>query len=111
MIKNIDGLSVEQINLELQKGARFIIFGVCYSYVACTTHGYSKNVFFVKKDESTLKYAWPYILLALFLGWWGLPWGFIYTPWALYVNFTGGRDVTAEIIQAINEEAEQNGII
>ena len=63
-------------------------------------------MFFVKKGESALKYAWSYILLALFLGWWGFPWGFIYTPWALFVNFTGGHDVTEDILRAINEETE-----
>ena len=41
--------------------------------------------------------AFPYSLLTLVLGWWGIPWGLIYTPLALMTNFSGGRDVTAEV--------------
>ena len=37
-------------------------------------------------------------LLSLFLGWWGFPFGPIFTIWALVVNFGGGRDVTHEVL-------------
>jgi hypothetical protein len=30
------------------------------------------------------------------LGWWGVPWGLIYTPLTLWTNLSGGRAVTAE---------------
>jgi hypothetical protein len=36
----------------------------------------------------------------MLLGWWGIPWGPIYTIQSFWVNFTGGRDVTREIISA-----------
>jgi hypothetical protein len=35
--------------------------------------------------------------LSLLFGWWGLPWGLIYTPLTLWTNLSGGRDVTAEL--------------
>jgi hypothetical protein len=33
----------------------------------------------------------PYTTVTLALGWWGLPWGVIYTPLALWTNLAGGR--------------------
>lgn len=38
----------------------------------------------------------PYSVLSLLLGWWCIPWGFIYTPLVLWTNFRGGRTLTAQ---------------
>ena len=38
-----------------------------------------------------------YTLVSLVFGWWGFPFGLIYTPMALITNLSGGRDVTALI--------------
>jgi hypothetical protein len=34
-------------------------------------------------------------MVSLLLGWWGVPWGLIYTPLTLWSNLSGGREVTA----------------
>jgi len=39
----------------------------------------------------------PWTGLSLLAGWWGIPWGPIWTVQALVTNFRGGKDVTAEI--------------
>ena len=44
-------------------------------------------------DEAVAK-GWTYTLLSLVAGWWGFPWGFIYTPMAVATNLGGGRNVT-----------------
>ena len=31
------------------------------------------------------------------LGWWGVPWGIIYTPLTIFTNLFGGQDVTDEV--------------
>jgi hypothetical protein len=38
----------------------------------------------------------PYALASLLLGWWGVPWGLVYTPLVLWTDLTGGRVVTEE---------------
>ena len=43
----------------------------------------------------------PFTLLSLLLGWWGIPWGPIYTIQSLWVNLKGGRDVTQEIMPSM----------
>ena len=39
-----------------------------------------------------------YSFLALLLGPWGVPWGLLWTPWAVWVNTTGGADCTCEVL-------------
>jgi hypothetical protein len=41
------------------------------------------------------------MLISLLFGWWGIPWGPIYTVTSLFKNFGGGRDVTKEIMDHI----------
>jgi ATP-dependent phosphoenolpyruvate carboxykinase len=41
------------------------------------------------------------------LGWWGIPWGPIYTIAAVVTNIRGGKDVTAEILQPENTWADK----
>jgi hypothetical protein len=35
-------------------------------------------------------------------GWWGIPWGPIFSIQSLITNFKGGKDLTAEIGAAMN---------
>jgi hypothetical protein len=35
-------------------------------------------------------------------GWWGIPWGPIFTVQSLVVNFKGGKDITAAVSGAMN---------
>jgi hypothetical protein len=37
----------------------------------------------------------------LILGWWGFPWGFIYTPMVILKNFSGGEDVTERVMASM----------
>jgi len=39
--------------------------------------------------------GWMYSLVSLLLGWWGLPWGLIWTPTVVYRNLRGGHATTA----------------
>jgi hypothetical protein len=58
------------------------------------------------RDETGLKRGFVYSLVSLFLGWWGVPWGLIYTPMTVFTNLCGGQDVTDEV-WALLESAEQ----
>ena len=35
------------------------------------------------------------------LGWWGFPFGVIYTPMSIFTNLRGGKDMTAEIMASV----------
>src|SRR6266852_7285584 len=43
----------------------------------------------------------PWTLLTLVVGWWGIPWGPIRTVQSLWINLSGGTDVTAGIADAL----------
>ena len=100
-IKNIDGLTNNEINFALQNGAKFVVYQYCISIIVMTFRR-SSDIYFVKAGESTIKDSIGFTLLTLVLGWWGIPWGPIYTIGALYQNSTGGKDVTAEVLASIN---------
>jgi len=50
----------------------------------------NSDVYLIKKHESSFKYAWQFILISLIFGWWGIPWGPIYTIKSLYHCLKGG---------------------
>ena len=100
-IKNMDGLTVEDINRELENGAKFVVFSYCISVIILSFKRGS-DVYFIKAGESTIKHSIGYTVLTVFLGWWGIPWGPIYSIGALYSNFTGGKDITQEVIRSMN---------
>ena len=102
-IRGMELLSPDQVEFEIQNGARFVIFYYTLSFLVITFRRGS-DVFFVKKGEGTVGKSIGYTLLTFVLGWWGIPWGPIYTIQSLWVNLRGGKDVTAEIVAA----AQQN---
>ena len=102
-IKGLEGLTNQQIKKELQNGAKFVIFQYCISIVVMTFKRNSE-IYFVKSTESATSKGLGWTVLSFVLGWWGIPWGPIYTIGSIFTNLSGGKDVTAEILQSISEE-------
>lgn len=100
-LKNMEGLTVADVNRELQNGGRFVMFQYCISIIVMTFRRGS-DIYFIRADESAAKYSWQYSLLTFVLGWWGIPWGPIYSIGSLYTNFSGGKDVTQEVLASMN---------
>jgi hypothetical protein len=49
------------------------------------------------------------VLLNFFIGWWGLPWGPIYTIGAIFNQIQGGKDVTTEVMsELIQNDPDQD---
>lgn len=96
-IQGIEGLSDYEIHDEVQRGGKFVVFSYTIS-VLILTFRRSSDIYFLRAGESALWKGLPYTLISLFLGWWGFPWGFIYTPTSLITNLTGGKDVTTQLL-------------
>ncbi len=96
IIKGAEALTPQQLSSELSRGAKIVVFEYCVSIVVLTFKRPSAP-HLVRAGQSALALSLPYTLLSLAFGWWGIPWGFIYTPMALYTNLSGGRDVTREV--------------
>ena len=95
-IKGIESLSRSELQHGLNNGGRFVIFHYCISVVILTIRRGS-NVYYIQPGKGAARQGAAFSLLTLFLGWWGIPWGPIYSIGSLYTNFSGGKDVTPEI--------------
>uniref|UniRef100_UPI00404AC75F hypothetical protein n=1 Tax=Flavobacterium sp. TaxID=239 RepID=UPI00404AC75F len=99
-INNIEGLSVSQINTLVRNGGKFVIFPYTVSFVLMTLRRNS-DIYFIKPDDVSIKYSYPYVLINFFIGWWGIPWGPIYTIGAIYRHLSGGKDVTEAVMSSL----------
>ena len=100
-IRNLQGMTEDDLNRELQRGGKFVIFQYCFSVIIMTFKRGS-DVYFIRPGESTIKHSIGYTLLTFFVGWWGIPWGPIYTIGSIFTNLTGGKDVTQDVINSFN---------
>jgi hypothetical protein len=99
-INGIEGMTLSHIQSEVARGGKFVIFPYCISIVVMTFRR-SSDIHFIKADESALSASIGYIMLSLLFGWWGIPWGPIFTIGSIYTNLTGGKDVTQEMMASI----------
>ena len=93
-------LSGGQLQQELQQGAKFVTYPYCISLLVITFRR-SSNIYFIRHEENSVVKSLPFVLLSLVLGWWGIPWGPIYTIHSLWVNLRGGKDVTNEVVASV----------
>lgn len=95
-IVGAENMSPDQMRFEIQRGARLVYFQYAISVLVLSFRRAS-NIYFIPAGESAIGKSLPWTLLSLVAGWWGIPWGPIWTIQALITNFKGGKDVTAEI--------------
>jgi hypothetical protein len=100
-IKGLENMTNEEINRELDRGGKFVIFPYAISIVVMSFRR-SSDIYFLKSSDSAIKYGFKYLLISFFLGWWGLPWGPIYTIQSIIKAFKG-KDVTNELIEELNK--------
>ncbi|HVU38303.1 MAG TPA: hypothetical protein VHC95_08215 [Opitutales bacterium] len=92
-----EGLDAHTIRNQVDHGARFVIYQYCFSIIVMTFKRPS-SVHYIKPGHSRLARGAPFSAISLLFGWWGIPWGPIYTMQALTNNFSGGIDVTNEVL-------------
>jgi len=101
-IRGIEGLSPEEIYSEIQRGGRFVCFEYCISIIIITFKR-PTDIYFLKSGDRAIVRRLLFTIFSMLVGWWGLPWGIIYTPMAIYTNIKGGKDVTDEILSLLSE--------
>ncbi len=92
-VDGLAGLSNEEIDWELRNGARFVVYHYCVGKIIRTLYCESQ-VHFIRCNESAVWKGMKYTLLSLLVGWWGVPFGPIFTIMAIIVNLSGGKSVT-----------------
>jgi hypothetical protein len=99
-IRGVEQMSVGEVQRLVRQGGRFVIFTYTISVLVMTFRR-PTAVYFIRPGESAAAKSLPYTVLSLFLGWWGIPWGFIYTPWSIIENLSGGKNVTNEMMASL----------
>jgi len=100
-IHGTQGLTASQINFELQRGAKFVVYQYCISIVILTFRRAS-DIYFVRSGENAQVKGLKYILITMLCGWWGIPWGPIWSVMSLVTNLRGGKDVTREVAASLS---------
>ena len=99
-IKNIGGLSAEDLQREVREGGKFIYYPFTVSFIVFTFKRTS-GVYLVRGRESTITRGLRFTLISLFFGWWGIPFGPKYTMESLRINRKGGKDVTDDVMATV----------
>lgn len=105
-IKNIQNYTQQQLKQEVERGGRFVYFPFTVSIVVMTFKRGS-SIVFIPAGEGTFRHRAGYSAINLVMGWWGLPWGPIYTLGSMFTNMGGGKDVTAEVVSQLGLNAHQ----
>src|SRR3954463_1041671 len=74
-----------------------VVFACCVSCGILTWVYWSKPYRISSRSQGFLRGS-PYSVMTLLLGWWGLPWGVVLSPRAVWTNCTGGVEAPAERI-------------
>ncbi|HEU4403963.1 MAG TPA: hypothetical protein VFS43_01520 [Polyangiaceae bacterium] len=107
-VRRLGEVPVGELIAELERGAKLVVYEYTISVVVLTFKRGS-DVFLVPAGEGSVGPGVKYTLLSLVAGWWGIPWGPIYTVMSLVTNLGGGKDVTAEVRARLGAAAASAG--
>lgn len=96
-IRGIERMNAKEVIEEVERGGKFVIYQTVMSFVVVTLRN-PTAIHFIRSGQGRVGPGIGYTLQTLLLGWWGIPWGFIYTPIVLITNLCGGKDVTEAVV-------------
>lgn len=105
-IRGIEGMSPDRLQFEIQRGAKLVFYQYAIS-VFVMSFRRSSDMYYIPAGESAVTKGLPWSLITLVAGWWGIPWGPVFTVQALVTNFRGGKDVTAELSARLTQVPSQ----
>lgn len=97
-IRGTEGMSDADIFEDVGKGGRFVHYMFCVSVLVMTFRR-SSQITYIRAGKSRLVPGLGWSLLTFVVGWWGIPWGPIYSIQSIVTNMAGGKDVTAQIVR------------
>ncbi|WP_343589950.1 hypothetical protein [Flavobacterium sp.] len=97
---NIEGLTPFEINLLIQQGGKFIIFPFIISKMVKRIK--ETNIYFIRPNESTFKYAMKHFSLNLSLSLRIFPLAPIYIIMSFFYLMKGGKDYTETMLEDLN---------
>jgi hypothetical protein len=95
-------LFLEEIHSRVMAGARLVRFEICLSFLFVTIRRQSP-LYLAESWQDRYLRGFCYSVLALVFGLWGVPWGLIWTPRAIWSNLTGGVDETEKALVSLEK--------
>lgn len=96
-VNGAEGMSDAELIAACRDGGKLVYFEYTISILVMTFRR-SSDVHLIRKGENAVVKGLPYTLLTMAAGWWGIPWGPIYSIMCLVTNLGGGKDVTDKLI-------------
>jgi hypothetical protein len=93
-------MSVADLQQAVAAGGKFVCFQFCVSVIVLSFKR-SSPIIFLRPGESAFSKGLPYSMISLIAGWWGIPWGPIWTLTTVAENISGGKDLTAHVLAAL----------
>ena len=101
-IKGIDGMTIAELQDEVDRGGKFISYTYCLSFIVMSIKR-SSGIYFIKSNEDAFVKGSPFTVISFLFGWWGIPWGIIYTLGCLVTNINGGKNVTSDVMNFLQQ--------
>jgi hypothetical protein len=92
--------SKEVILQEIKEGARFVRYPYCFSVVFMSFKRESGINVVNSRSDAVIK-GLPWIMITVLFGWWGIPWGPIWSIQCIIRGLSGGRDVTDYYVDVV----------
>jgi hypothetical protein len=96
-----ENMTADQLRFEIQRGARLVCYNYCISLLVITFKRNS-DIYLIPPEGNAVAKGLPWSLLTLVMGWWGIPWGPIFSIQSLIVNFKGGKNLTENFTTRIS---------
>jgi hypothetical protein len=96
-IIGIEGMSRDEVIEEVERGGRFVLFTYTISLIFVTFRQ-PTPVYFIRAGRWAVGKGFGPTIMTFALGWWGIPWGPIFSIGSIARNLTGGKNVTVEVM-------------
>ncbi|MEM7035207.1 MAG: hypothetical protein AAF629_37050 [Chloroflexota bacterium] len=103
-IEGIKWLSIQELNMLVQIGGRFVVFEYCIPTILFSPRIHQSKVYFFKPNEGYLFRSIGYNIITVLLGWLS-PRKLIQV---LKTNFSGGKDITVEVMTYLEADSTTN---
>ena len=109
-IRDIDNYTTQELRDLINSGqAKFVSYKYCISILVMTFNN-PTDIYFIAPGQSDVIKGLRFLFVNLILGWWGIPWGPVYTIGNIFNILSGGKDVTDETMSYINNNDPSYGV-
>lgn len=110
IIPGTEGLTAGEIVELIKAGGRFAVWQYNFSILVMSFRR-SSGIRFIPPGEGGFASCFGYSCISAFIGWWGFPWGILWTPMTLGRNLMGGLDLTEPVLASMVGPALADHII